>query len=89
MTINLTSCTSSPANHACLLSVSSRHASSWLAVIPSKGLNLNLEPEEFQLNGGLGRPHHSRYVALTDLNPLGYHVVTCKLGGDVVVHHIA
>ena len=39
--------TSSPANHACLLSVSSRSASSWLAVIPSKGLNLSLEPEEF------------------------------------------
>ena len=32
---------SSPANCARLLSVSSHHASSWLAVIPSKGLNLS------------------------------------------------
>ena len=40
---------SSPANCARLLSVSSRHASSWLAVIPSRGLNLSLEPEEFQV----------------------------------------
>ena len=40
---------STPANHAHLLSVTSCHASSWLAVIPSRGLNLNLEPDEFQV----------------------------------------
>ncbi|KAL5470688.1 hypothetical protein EMCRGX_G028693 [Ephydatia muelleri] len=62
---------SSPANRACLLSVSSLHASSWLAVIPSRGLNLSLEPEEFQLD------------------PLGHHAMTCKGGGDVVMHHNA
>ncbi|KAL5470899.1 hypothetical protein EMCRGX_G028953 [Ephydatia muelleri] len=36
--------TSTPANCARLLSASSRHASSWLAVIPSRGLNLCMEP---------------------------------------------
>ena len=41
--------TSSPANRSNLLSVSSRHALSSLAIIPSKGLNLTLEPEEFQV----------------------------------------
>ena len=58
--------TSSPANRARLLSVSSCHASSWLAVIPSKGLNLSLEPEEFQaaLKWWLGM---DRYIALTAL----------------------
>ena len=39
---------SSPANRAGQRSVSSRHASSWLAVIPSKGLNLSLETDEFR-----------------------------------------
>ena len=61
---------SSPANHALMLSVSSSHASSWLAVIPSRGLNLSLEPEEFQVAlkwGGLGWTHRHSYVALTAL----------------------
>ena len=40
---------SSPAHRARLLSVSSRHAASWLTVIPSPGLNLHLEPNEFQV----------------------------------------
>ena len=39
----------SPAHRARLLSVSSRHAASWLTVIPSPGLNLHLEPNEFQV----------------------------------------
>ena len=40
---------SSPANRARLLSVSSHHAAAWLSVIPSVGLNLHLEPDEFQI----------------------------------------
>ena len=41
---------STPANCARLLSVALCHASSWLAVIPSRGLNLSLEPDEFQVD---------------------------------------
>ncbi|KAL5481611.1 hypothetical protein EMCRGX_G021806 [Ephydatia muelleri] len=64
---------SSPAHRARLLSVSSRHAASWLTVIPSPGLNLHLEPNEFQ-------------VAIKWW--LGWtHALTCKHGGDVVLRH--
>ena len=35
-------------DRARLLSVSSPHASAWLSVVPSPGLNLHLEPSEFQ-----------------------------------------
>ena len=74
--------TSSPANRARLLSVSSCHASSWLAVIPSKGLNLSLEPEEFQaaLKWWLGMDTspqvHCPYCPDHQLDPLGHHVIT-------------
>ncbi|KAL5481713.1 hypothetical protein EMCRGX_G021941 [Ephydatia muelleri] len=64
---------SSPAHRARLLSVSSRHAASWLTVILSPGLNLHLEPNEFQ-------------VAIK-LDLLGHHALTCKHGGDVVLRH--
>ena len=37
------------ANRARLLSVASCHASSWLAVIPTRDLNLSLDPDEFQV----------------------------------------
>ena len=40
---------SSPADRACLLSVSSTHAASWVSVIPSEGLGLHLQPSEFQV----------------------------------------
>ena len=39
---------SSVPDRARLLSVSSPHASAWLSVVPSPGLNLHLEPAEFQ-----------------------------------------
>ena len=47
---------SSPANHARLLSVSSSHASAWLSVMPNPQQNLHLESTEFQvaLNWWLG-----------------------------------
>ena len=80
-----------PANHACLLFVSSRHAASWLAVIPLVGLNLHLEPDEFQIvlkwwlgiNASLGS--YCPYCPDDQLDPLGHHAVTCKGGGDVVL----
>ncbi|KAL5517928.1 hypothetical protein EMCRGX_G003574 [Ephydatia muelleri] len=65
---------SSPAYRARLLSVSSRHAASWLTVIPSPDLNLHLEPNEFQ-------------VAIKWLDLLGHHALMCKHEGDVVLRH--
>ena len=40
---------SSVADKACLLSVSSPHAASWLSVVPSEGLGLHLEPSVYQV----------------------------------------
>ena len=41
--------TSSQANCARLLSVSSPHASAWLSVMPTPHKNLHLDPPEFQM----------------------------------------
>ena len=38
-----------PIERACLLSISSPHASAWLSVIPSPSMGLHLEPSEFQV----------------------------------------
>ena len=84
---------SSPANCACLLSVSSCHAASWLSVIHSVGLNLHFEPDEFQiaLKWWLGMDTSlgscCPYCPYHQLDPLGHHAVTCKGGGDVVLCH--
>eukprot|EP00731_Ephydatia_muelleri_P013057 Em0007g367a len=40
---------SSPAKRALLLSVAAPHASSWLSVVPSPGLGLHLESNEYQM----------------------------------------
>ncbi|KAL5497161.1 hypothetical protein EMCRGX_G013585 [Ephydatia muelleri] len=40
---------SSLADRARLLSISSPHASSWLSVVPSEGLGLHLNPDQFQV----------------------------------------
>eukprot|EP00731_Ephydatia_muelleri_P017175 Em0010g273a len=40
---------SSPANRAHLLSVAAPHVSSWLSVVPSPGLGLHLESNEYQM----------------------------------------
>ena len=87
--------TSTPANRARLLSASSRHASSWLAVIPSRGLNLCMEPEEFEVAVkwwlGMDTSPQQRCPHCHDhqLDPLGHHAVTCKGGGDAVIRHNA
>ena len=84
---------SSPADRACLLSVSSPHAASWVSVTPSEGLGLHLQPSEFQvvikwwlgldtLCGSICPLHPGRV-----LDPLGHHALTCKHGGDVVIRH--
>ena len=84
---------SSPADRACLLSVSSPHAASWVSVIPAEGLGLHLQPSEFQVaikwwlgldtSGGSICPLCPGKV----LDPLGHHALTCKRGGDVVTRN--
>ena len=87
--------TSTRANRARLLSASSRHASSCLVVIPSRGLNLCMEPEEFQVALkwwlGMDTSPQQRCPHCHDhqLDPLGHHAVTCKGGGDAVIWHNA
>eukprot|EP00731_Ephydatia_muelleri_P002155 Em0001g2155a len=83
---------SSVPDRACLLSVSSPHASAWLSVVPSPGLNLHLEPAEFQAAIqwwlGIGVAHGSLCPHCPhSLDPLGHHALTCKHGGDVVNRH--
>ncbi|KAL5502338.1 hypothetical protein EMCRGX_G009091 [Ephydatia muelleri] len=80
---------SSVPDRARLLSVSSPHASAWLSVVPSPGLNLHLEPAEFQAAIqwwlGIGVAHGSMCPHCPhSLDPLGHHALTCKHGGDVV-----
>ena len=78
---------SSPANRARLLSVATPHASSWLSVVPSPGLGLHLESNEFQMAIrwwlGLDTSGRSMYPFCPDtaLDPLGHHAVTCRHGG--------
>ena len=75
---------STSANRARLLSVASCHASSWLAVIPSRCLNFSLDPDEFQvaLKWWLGMDTSSQlccpYCPDHQLDPLGHHAMTCK-----------
>eukprot|EP00731_Ephydatia_muelleri_P036196 Em0214g2a len=83
---------SSVPDRARLLSVSSPHASAWLSVVPSPGLNLHLEPAEFQAAIqwwlGIGVAHGSVCSHCPhSLDPLGHHALTCKHGWDVVNRH--
>ena len=74
---------------ACLLSVSSPYAASWLSVTPSEGLGHPLDPSQFQVAItcrwwlGLDVSNGSR----CPLDPLVHHAVTCIRGGDVVSRH--
>ena len=82
---------SSHANRACLLSVAAPHSSSWLSVVPSPGLGLHLESNEYQMAIkwwlGLDTSGQSMcpFCPDTALDPLGHHAVTCRHGGDVVI----
>ena len=83
-------------NRARLLSASSPHASAWLQVVPAPGLNLHLDPSEFQAgikwwlgtdssqSQGANCPFCSSQYCL---DPLGHHALTCKYRGDVVSRH--
>ena len=87
---NLLLNSSSVADKARILSVSSPHAASWLSVVPSESLGLHMDPPVFQvaikwwlgLDVSEGSP-----CALCPLDHLGHHAVTCKYGGDVVTRH--
>ncbi|KAL5457740.1 hypothetical protein EMCRGX_G035030 [Ephydatia muelleri] len=81
-----------------LLSVSSPHASAWISVVPSSSLGLHLDPNEFQtavkwwlgvnpLFSSDGNPMVCPLCPNCALDPLGYHCVTCKSGGDVTTRH--
>ena len=69
--------TSSPANKARLLSASAPHASSWLLVVPSLGLGLQLDLAEFQIAVMWWLGMNSSIQSWT----------SCRLGGDVVIRH--
>ncbi|KAL5460145.1 hypothetical protein EMCRGX_G033572 [Ephydatia muelleri] len=80
-------------NRARLLSASSPHASAWLQVVPAPGLNLHLDPPEFQAGIkwwlGIDSSHSANcpYCPSHCLDPLGHHALTCKYRGDVVSRH--
>ena len=80
----LNSC--SLADKARLLSVSSLHASAWISVVPSSSLVkwwLGVNPS-FSSDGN---PMVCPLCLNCALDPLGYHCVTCKSGGDVTTRH--
>ena len=62
---------SSTADRARLLSVSSPHASSWMSVVPSQGLGLDMDT-----------PHGSQCALYPGnaFDPLGHHTITCNMG---------
>ena len=87
--------TSSTADRARLLSISS---SAWISVVPSISLGLHFEPQEFTtalkwwlgVNPSVGLEGNLTACPLcqgNSLDPLGYHCVTCKRGGDVTLRH--
>ena len=69
------------------------HSSSWLSVVPSPGLGLHLESNEYQMaiKWWLGLDTSGRstcpFCPNTALDPLGHHAVTCRHGGDVICHN--
>ena len=85
---NLLLNSSSVADNARLLSVSSRHAASWLSVVLCESLGLHMDPSVFQvaIKWWLGLDVLEGCPGST-LDHLGHHAVTCKYGGDVVTRH--
>ena len=90
---NLLLNSSSVADKARLLSVSSPHTASWLSVVPSESLGLHMDPPVFQVAIkwwlGLDVSEGSQCALCpgSTLDHLGHHAVTCKYGGDVVTRH--
>ena len=84
---------SSPANHARLLSVSSPHALAWLSVMPNPQQNLHLESPEFQvalkwwLGMDISQNSSCSFCPSHALDPMGHHALTCKGGGDSIIRH--
>ena len=84
---------SSLPDRARLLSVSSPNAVAWLSVLPSPGLNLHMDPPEFQvalkwwLGMDLAQGINCTFCPSLGLDPLGHHAITCKHWGDVVSCH--
>ena len=80
---------SSPANRARVLSVSASHAAPWLSVVPSIGLGLHLELNEFQMaiRWWLGLDTSGRstcpFCPDTALDPLGHQALTWRHGGEM------
>ena len=81
---NLLLNSSSVADKARLLSVSSPHAASWLSVVPSESLELHMDPPVFQVAIkwwlGLVNVSEGSPCALcpgSRLDHLGHHAVTC------------
>ncbi|KAL5503348.1 hypothetical protein EMCRGX_G010279 [Ephydatia muelleri] len=73
--------------------ISSGLSHSYPEVVPSPGLGLHLESNEYQMaiNWWLGLDTSGRsmcpFCPDTALDPLGHHAVTCRHGGDVVICH--
>ena len=84
---------SSVADRARLLSISAPHSSSWLSVVPSDGLGLHFEPNQYNVALkwwlGLDTSCGSSCAFCPDsiLDPLGHHASTCKRGGDAAHRH--
>ena len=84
---------SSPANRARLLSVTSPHASAWLSVMPNpqQNLHLHVESPEFQvaLKWWLGMDTYQNsscsFCPSHALDPMGHPALTCKGGGDSII----
>ena len=92
--------TSSATDRARLLPISPPHASSWISVVPSVSLGLPFDPQEFNtalkwqlgVNPSVGLDGYLMtcpFCPGNSLDPLGYHCVTCKRGGDVTLRHNA
>ncbi len=80
-----------------LRSMSSKHAGAWMRVVPSKTLFLNFKPSEYiiLLRWWMRLPQfaadeiHRCTKCEAVLDPLGYHALTCKSGGDLIHRHNA
>ena len=84
---------SSLADKACLLSISSPPCIVVVVSCPSEGLGLHLNPDQFQMaiKWWLGLDTSGRSLCSlcpdTMLDSLGHHASTCKPGGEVVFRH--